>query len=131
MSDRTCSVDRCERSSRKRGWCDMHYVRWRRHGDPDRVLPVLEGAANPQWKGDDIGYPGVHHRIRRTRGNARNFACVMCGGRARDWAYDHCDPNELQVPADAERFAGMPYSLDLEHYQPMCKACHNQFDKTD
>jgi len=30
-----CSVDGCSRSSRKRGWCEKHYDRWRFHGDPE------------------------------------------------------------------------------------------------
>lgn len=35
MEERTCSVQGCERGGRlKRGWCGMHYLRWRKHGDP-------------------------------------------------------------------------------------------------
>lgn len=34
MSDRTCSVDGCDRSASTRGWCSPHYKRWLRHGDP-------------------------------------------------------------------------------------------------
>jgi len=30
----TCSIDGCERISRARGWCKMHWKRWRTHGDP-------------------------------------------------------------------------------------------------
>lgn len=29
-----CSVDGCEDSVRVRGWCNRHYLRWYRHGDP-------------------------------------------------------------------------------------------------
>ena len=29
-----CSVEECERSSVARGWCDPHYRRWLKHGDP-------------------------------------------------------------------------------------------------
>src|SRR3990167_10780590 len=31
---RTCSVETCEKPSRQRGWCHMHYIRWWKHGDP-------------------------------------------------------------------------------------------------
>ena len=31
---KTCSIDGCEKPSRTRGWCGMHYRRWRAHGDP-------------------------------------------------------------------------------------------------
>lgn len=34
LSQRTCSIPDCDRSSRKRGWCQLHYSRWLRHGDP-------------------------------------------------------------------------------------------------
>lgn len=30
-----CSIADCDKPSRKRGWCDKHYKRWQRHGNPD------------------------------------------------------------------------------------------------
>lgn len=30
-----CSIEGCERASRKRGWCVKHYERWVAHGDPE------------------------------------------------------------------------------------------------
>ena len=43
MGSRTCSVDICDGSVSKRGWCNRHYLRWYRHGHPlaggtERVL---------------------------------------------------------------------------------------------
>jgi hypothetical protein len=29
-----CSVPDCSKAAEKRGWCGMHYYRWRVHGDP-------------------------------------------------------------------------------------------------
>lgn len=29
-----CSIPGCSKPALARGWCDMHYRRWRRHGDP-------------------------------------------------------------------------------------------------
>lgn len=40
MSDRTCSVPSCERPSVCRGWCHMHYMRWRTTGDPEKVKRI-------------------------------------------------------------------------------------------
>lgn len=34
MTNRTCSVDGCERPCHGRGLCDKHYQRVRKHGDP-------------------------------------------------------------------------------------------------
>lgn len=34
MADRLCSIDECERVHYGRGYCQMHYSRWRTHGDP-------------------------------------------------------------------------------------------------
>lgn len=30
----TCSIDECEKRVLARGWCDKHYKRWQKHGDP-------------------------------------------------------------------------------------------------
>lgn len=29
-----CAVSGCDKPVRNRGWCNSHYLRWRRHGDP-------------------------------------------------------------------------------------------------
>jgi hypothetical protein len=29
-----CSVDGCDRPARSMGWCNMHFQRWKRNGDP-------------------------------------------------------------------------------------------------
>jgi hypothetical protein len=29
-----CKIDDCERGAQARGWCKMHWARWRRNGDP-------------------------------------------------------------------------------------------------
>lgn len=34
MQDRTCSVEECDREPRVRGWCQMHYKRYLKTGDP-------------------------------------------------------------------------------------------------
>jgi hypothetical protein len=42
-NDTTCSAVNCKRASRSRGWCNMHYLRWYKYGDPNH--PV---AAQPE-----------------------------------------------------------------------------------
>jgi HNH endonuclease len=38
VTDRTCTVDGCRAKRLARGWCSMHYARWRRWGDPLREV---------------------------------------------------------------------------------------------
>lgn len=47
MAKSTCSVDGCERPVNSRGWCKLHYERWRRQ----QVVPkpcVIDGCERPQ-----------------------------------------------------------------------------------
>ncbi len=59
----TCSVDGCDRRYRARGFCDLHYQRWRRHGDPlvnlhpkvfRRIGEQVEEAGSLRWP---MGHP--------------------------------------------------------------------------
>lgn len=34
MTQRTCQIEGCERAATSRGWCNMHWKRWYKHGDP-------------------------------------------------------------------------------------------------
>ncbi len=36
----TCSIEACVKPAEKRGWCAMHYARWRKHGSTETVLKV-------------------------------------------------------------------------------------------
>src|SRR5690606_10192141 len=53
-----------------------------------------ELAAARRWLGDDIGYLGMHDRMRLLHGHAKEHSCVDCGGPALDWSYDGLDPHE-------------------------------------
>jgi hypothetical protein len=33
-----CGIGGCGKPARRRGWCGMHYERWRQHGDPNTVV---------------------------------------------------------------------------------------------
>lgn len=34
VTKRTCSIDDCDKPVHGQGWCNNHYMRWKRHGDP-------------------------------------------------------------------------------------------------
>lgn len=71
-----------------------------------------------------VSYNGVHNRLVRERGDASAHPCGMdCGRQAKHWAYDYSDPEPLMSKI------GLPYSLDLSNYWPLCPNCHYRSDK--
>lgn len=77
-----CSLDGCEKRHYARGWCDMHYRRWRAHGDPlvmltyygdpeaaflARTEPIVGEPAHIIWTGmlnrDGYGSLSVNGRM--------------------------------------------------------------------
>jgi len=71
-------------------------------------------------------YSSVHHRLIRTRGPARGYACAKCGRPALDWAYRGGDPDE-RVDERGYR-AGMAFTSNLAAYDPLCRSCHRAQD---
>lgn len=118
VSPSNCIVDDCDRPPKAKGLCLAHYARVRRGGDPG-AAEVREITIRPE-----IGYQGVHYRVRRERGLPGEHKCE-CGKPADEWAYDHTDPDERIDPR-----IGRPYSLDLDHYVPLCLSCHRSLDAT-
>lgn len=53
MTERICSVEDCERGIIARGWCEMHYRRWKKHGDPtferqkEKLICSIDGCEKP------------------------------------------------------------------------------------
>lgn len=75
-------------------------------------------------------YGVVHTRLRTERGSASEHECSRCGERARHWAYDGLDPNELEGKREngSGELVAVLYSVKLEHYRPLCVRCHNHQD---
>ncbi|MFC5744818.1 HNH endonuclease signature motif containing protein [Actinomadura rugatobispora] len=42
MTERTCSIDGCDKPHAGRGWCTQHYGKWRKTGDPNYTAPSLD-----------------------------------------------------------------------------------------
>lgn len=72
-------------------------------------------------------YSYAHERVRRIRGSASDYLCVLCEGQAQEWAYDYrsADPEKALV------WENLTYSQDPSEYVPMCHSCHVRFDKGD
>lgn len=55
MTDLMCSVDGCGRAREHRDWCNMHYQRWLKYGDPGEAKPrrrsggpcIVDGCNKP------------------------------------------------------------------------------------
>jgi hypothetical protein len=45
MTRSICTIEDCNTSVKGFGWCDKHYKRWRRHGDPLKTKRLLPGEA--------------------------------------------------------------------------------------
>lgn len=84
--------------------------------------PATPRQHRPRRLSPTVGYDGIHHRLRAQKGHADLYQCCECGRRASEWAYDHGDPEEI---VDAR---GRVFSRKLEHYQTMCRRCHQILD---
>lgn len=73
--------------------------------------------------GVDTGHATAHRRVRDLRGPASDHQCEHCDRQAQDWAYDHLDPNPSRDSAYGE------FSRDPAYYLPLCRRCHNAFDR--
>lgn len=121
-----CTAEGCDRRAVGRGLCRMHLSRWRRHGDPHVTLRDWGQGKTAAV----VSYGGAHRRVSAAKGRAREHECVSCGRRAAHWAYMGTDPDELTeemvVRGNPHR---LTYSMDPEHYRPMCQGCHQALDR--
>lgn len=90
---RLCQRDGCGRPHMARGWCAMHYARWRRRGTPDVYDPrcLVEGCGQPHMA---RGMCSRHYgRWRYRQGASKHPPCSVdgCGGfaRSRGWCDMH------------------------------------------
>jgi hypothetical protein len=116
-----CSDPECQEPYRAKGFCDMHYQRWVKHGDPSVSLCDQSNRGT-----DNVGYTAAHIRIYQVKGKASQHQCVDCGDRADHWSYNHQDPDEKD---HLVKGIWIPYSINMDFYEPRCVACHNQFDR--
>jgi hypothetical protein len=77
----TCSVEGCERPAKTKGWCHMHYSRWRRHGDLDLHYPhhtVQHGTVN-EYANFGCRCDLCKSAMAEYQKERREVPCVECG----------------------------------------------------
>lgn len=79
-----------------------------------RKPPFEIGEKHPNWKGDDVGYGGLHMWVNKWLGKPNK--CSICGkvghGRQMHWANrDHT------------------YQRNLSDWLRLCVKCHSEYDR--
>ena len=116
-----CTVGDCGRPVCARGYCDMHWQRFNKTGDPGppgRLRKIHPG----------ITYQNAHDAVRRFWGPASQYRCIECESDAGCWAYDGTDPTQKYGENNSATKGWHYYSIWPEFYMPMCRRCHTRRD---
>lgn len=157
MTKATCLIDGCEKQAQCRGWCPMHYQRWRIRGDvgsaeQERQKNVgaclVDGCDEPMRK---RGWCAGHYAHWRRHGDVnapfqytwygeeityghahkrvRNARGAAAGHKCIDCGGPADEWSYDHTDAD-ERYddRGIAFSLDTSRYQPRCVRCHRIAD---
>jgi hypothetical protein len=124
---RRCTIEGCERKRVGRGWCDLHWSRWRKHGDPLFTLTPTRVVGTPEerfwakvdksgecweWTAskDDNGYGMFRPYSKQNMVKSHQFAWTTLAGKVPNgYELDHlcrnracCNPAHLEVVTHAE-----------------------------
>lgn len=79
---KTCNIEGCERKHVARGWCDMHYQRWQKYGDPLALRNYGDPEADFLARTEPlVGEPA--HIIWTGSANRKGYGVLRVSGRAR------------------------------------------------
>lgn len=106
VPNRTCSIDGCEKPHWGRGWCAMHWTRWKRHGDPLYV-------SHPGWDGHPL--PTL---LARTE--VQPNGCWRWTGYINPSGYGQIGHKRPHVLIYERMVGPVPAGLELDHL------CHTQ-----
>lgn len=102
---RTCSVEGCEKPHLARGWCGMHWARWRKWGDPLRGSPTLTDRF---WAKVQIDNPWDCWVWLGPRSRAYRYGAIGAGGTGGALLSAHRLSYQLLV-------GPIPAGMELDH----------------
>jgi len=101
--------------NRKQKYCSLKCKEkaWVKEVLPNVKHAKIYGEKNHSWKGDNVGYYGIHNWVKRELGKPQK--CEHCGDTSKrkyEWANkDH------------------KYKRALEDWIRLCTKCHKKYDK--
>jgi hypothetical protein len=138
---RRCSVDGCERPHVALNFCEMHYLRVRRHGDPLVVgTPAPRqptSAADPDAPCSKCGGPKIDVRWKRCescREEGRLYQRKRTANPSKDAEEDlRNDPTPVVVLVEElrkHRAAGLSFSQSYDLAVPVALAAANSWERS-
>lgn len=121
-----CSLHDCDRPHKAKGYCELHFMRWKRHGDPyfvHRNHPPKEcevrGCDKPQYA---KGLCNMHWRgaLRRGFDPREPVTCYICGKVWHNWPLG----KHLSIDRVIPRAQGGKYTKD--NMKVCCFRCNRQ-----
>lgn len=115
---RVCAVEGCGAPVARRGWCEKHLSRWRRHKNVDTVL---RSGPKPRY--------GRHVRLVMDDfiRDAKAKPCSDCGGEFHYAAmdFDHVRGEKAGEVAEFQRSGNLPRLIaEIEKCDLVCANCH-------
>lgn len=126
MANNTCSIADCADAAIARGWCDKHYRRYRKHGDPlgsAAPRPVQSCAvATCEKRSRNNGFCPAHDRRFRLYGDPLASAPKRPRARPRTCSIDGCEALTGKVVGGARGWCNMHYTRWARWGDPMSLA---------
>lgn len=117
--DLPCVLDECEGLRVAKGYCDKHYRRWKKHGDPNKVETIIGDDLARFWSHVDIGTDG--HWLWRAAVNEKGYGTWRLRGATtlvHRFSYEHFVgkiPNGLQI----DHLCRTPSCVNPDHLEPV------------
>lgn len=89
-----CKIEGCGKRVGGRGWCQMHYRRWQKFGDPMPDVPPKRTKPEGPCRADGcsigqvtMGYCNKHYQRLMKHGDVNHVSQIRSDNVARFWAY--------------------------------------------